>query len=327
MVRPIRWGILGTGKIACQLTATLNTMPDARVVAVGSRSADTASAFADKFHIPHRHASYAALAQDEEVDIVYVATPHTEHAANTLLCLAAGKPVLCEKPFTINAREAETVIRAARERGLFLMEAMCTRFIPVVREAVRLIAEGAIGDVKMVQGDFGFRTDFSTEHRLLNPKLGGGALLDVGIYPVSIASFFLGPIVDVAAVAVLSDTGVDRQTAVSLRHQNGGVAMAYTSIGVNTPLETIVMGTRGRIHLHAPAYNGKSMTLVSDDGASRTIDVPYEGTGYEFELAHAMQCLREGRTESDLMPLDETLSIMHAMDRIREQIGLRYPGE
>ena len=327
MNRPIRWGILGTGNIARELTGSLKKMPDAEVVAVGSRSAAGANAFADAFAIRNRHASYEALAHDPEVDIVYVTTPHTLHAENTLLCLNAGKHVFCEKPFTLNASEAELVIRIARERGLFLMEAMCTRFMPIIQEARRLIEQGAIGKVMMAQGDFGLRIEADPSHRLRDLALGGGALLDVGIYPISLASFFLGPIVDVAATAVLGATGVDEQTAVATRHEGGRVGMAYTTLHASTPMEAMVMGTTGRILFNDFAYKGDTLTLFTDGNEPRTICMPFEGNGYQFELQHAMDCLHEGKTESGIMPLDESLSIMCALDKVRGQIGLRYPGE
>jgi predicted dehydrogenase len=327
MEQPICWGILGTGLIAAELATALKAMPEAKIVAVGSRSITTADAFADRFDIPHRHASYEALVNDPEIDIVYVATPHVQHAENALLCLNAGKAVFCEKPFTMNAQEAEKVIRTARERKLFLMEAMCTRFMPIVKEAKRLIAGGAIGEVRMMHGDFGMRTDFAPDHRLLNPHLGGGVLLDVGIYPISLASFFLGPIADVASTAMLGKTGVDYQIAVSLRHENGGVATASASLEVVSPLEAIIMGTKGRIVIHQHAYKGDSLTLISDGKEPRKISMSFDGNGYQFELAHAMQCMRDGRTESDVLPLDETLALMRTLDAIRGQIGLKYPGE
>lgn len=327
MTQPVRWGILGTGLIAAELAAALKTMSHASIVAVGSRNAASANAFAERFGIPNRHASYQALADDPQVDIVYVATPHPQHAENSLMCLRAGKSVFCEKPFTINAREAEEVIRTARERKLFLMEAMCTRHMPIVREAKRLIDEGAIGEVRMMHGDFGMRTDFDPEHRLLNPQLGGGVLLDVGIYPISLASFILGPIEDVAATAFIGKTGVDYQIAVSLRHRGGGIATASASLEVASPLEAVIMGTKGRIHIHRNAYKSDRLTLIRNGSEPQIIHLPFDGNGYQFELGNAMECMRKGRIESDLMPLDETLALMRVLDRIREKIGLRYPAE
>lgn len=328
MKQPIRWGILGTGKIALEITASLKSMPDAQVIAVGSRNREIADRFADKFNIAHRHASYADLVNDPDVDIIYVATPHVLHAENTLMALNAGKHVLCEKPFTLNAAQAEHVISVARERGLFVMEAMCTRFMPVVQEAQRLITEGAIGEPKMVQGDFGMRLDFAAHPRLLDLALGGGALLDIGLYPISLASFFLGPVAVVTATGILGPTGADEQTAVSLRHQNGGVSVTYSTLHASTPSELLVMGTRGRILLHDFAYKGDALTLVADgrDGP-HIVQIPFEGNGYQFELQHVMDCLHAGQTESSVMPLDESLAIMRILDAARRQIGLVYSGE
>lgn len=327
MTRPIHWGILGTGSIAKEITRCLKGLPDADVVAVGSRSLSTADAFADEFGIPHRHASYAALANDPEIDIVYVATPHVLHADNTLLALRAGKHVLCEKPFTLNAGEAGQIIQEARERGLFLMEAMCTRFMPLVQEASRLIADGAIGKVMMVQGDFGMRPDFDADPRLRDLALGGGALLDIGLYPISLASFFLGPVVDVAATGVLGPTGVDEQTAVSMRHRDGGISVTYSTLHASTASEAMVMGTHGRILFHEFAYKSAALTLFSDGNAPRIIQMPFAGNGYQFELQHVMDCLRNGQTESSVMSLDESLAIMRVLDKVRSQIGLVYPSE
>ena len=327
MTKPIRWGILGTGAIAGELAAAINSLPDAKITAVGSRSLSTANAFADRFNIAHRHATYAALAADPDVDIVYVATPHVQHVENTLLCLQAGKAVLCEKPFTINATEAERVIKLARERKLFLMEAMCTRAMPIIQEAKRLIADGAIGEVKVMHGSFGMQTDFPTDHRLLNLALAGGALLDVGIYPISMASYFLGTIVDVAATADIGSSGVDCQVAISTRHEHGRIAASYASLYATSPLDAIIMGTKGRIHLQAPAFKGTRLTLIREGVESQEVHLPWTGNGYQYELMDAMQCLREGRLESSMMPLDESLSLMRTLDQIRAQIGLHYPGE
>jgi predicted dehydrogenase len=327
MAKPIRWGIIGTGSIASELATAINSLPDAEIAAVGSRSMDTANVFADRFNIPHRHGNYADLAQNPNVDIVYIATPHVQHFENTMLCLYAGKAVLCEKPFTINAGEAELLIKTARERKLFLMEAMCTRAMPIIQEAKRLIAEGAIGEVKMMQGAFGMQTDFPADHRLLNPDLAGGVLLDIGVYPISMASYFLGPIVDVAATADIGATGVDCQISVSTRHTNGRIASSYASLYATSPLDAVIMGTTGRIHLHGPAFKGTGLTLIRDGMEPQETHLPWDGNGYQYELMDAMQCLRDGRLESSMMPLDETLSLIRTLDQVRNQIGLRYPGE
>ena len=327
MTSPIRWGILGTGKIARAFASALQLLPDAQLVAVGSRSAGSAGSFADLHGIPHRHDTYASLARDPDVDIVYIASPHSHHAEHALLCLDAGKAVLCEKAFTLNAREAQAVIDAARSRKLFLMEAMWTRFIPAVAEARRLVAEGAIGKPMMLQADFGVRFEVEATHRLMNPELGGGALLDLGIYAVSLAAHFLGRITNAAAVAGIGATQVDDNVAISMAHADGGVSTALCGFHAHSPREALIVGTEGQIRLHGPFYKSTGFTIHPRDGEPRAVNMPFDGNGYQLEALHAMQCLRSGLTESPVVPLDETLAIMQVMDRIREQVGIRYAGD
>ncbi|MFO7171027.1 MAG: Gfo/Idh/MocA family oxidoreductase [Chloroflexota bacterium] len=323
----IRWGILGTGRIAGVFAEGLRELPDARLVAVGSRAQETADAFGDKYGVPRRHASYAALAEDPEVDAVYIATPHSSHAEETIRCLRAGKAVLCEKPFAINARQAAEMIAVARERGLFLMEAMWTRFLPLMGRVRELLAAGAIGEPRMVTSDFGFRTSFNPKGRLFDPALGGGALLDVGVYPVSLASMVLGEPERVSGLAHLGETGVDEQSAAVLGYGGGRLAVIWTAVRTNTPLESTILGTDGWIRIHRPSWRPTKMSLVRQGGDEEVIELPFTGNGYQFEAAEVMRCLREGRTESDILPLDETLAIMRTLDRIRESWGLRYPME
>jgi predicted dehydrogenase len=320
----IRWGILGTGKIAHAFASALRLLPDAQLVAVGSRSAESAGSFADLYEVPHRHDTYESLARDPDIDIVYIASPHSHHAQHALLCLEAGKAVLCEKAFTLNAREAQTVIDAARARNLFLMEAMWTRFIPAVAEARQLIAAGAIGKPMMLQADFGVRFEVDASHRLVNPQLGGGALLDLGIYPISLAAHFMGAITNAAATGGIGATQVDDNVAISLAHAEGGVSTALCGFHAHSPREALIVGTEGQVRLHGPFYKTTGFTIKPRDGEPYNVERRYEGNGYQFEAAHAMQCLRDGLTESPVMPLDETLAIMRVMDRVREQIGMRY---
>lgn len=327
MADAIRWGIIGTGKIAREFATGLTVLPQAELVAVGSRTTESASRFADIFGVPHRHASYEALANDPDVDVVYVATPHTLHQENSLLCLGAGKAVLCEKPFTINAAEAEAVIQFAREKKLFLMEAMWTRFIPLVVKLRQLLADGVIGGVQMLVADLGFRADFDPLHRLFNPQLGGGGLLDLGVYPVSLASMIFGPPSRITSVAQLGETGVDEQAAIIFRYDQGQLATLYTSLRTGTPKEIILMGTRGRIKIHSPMFRPNKLTLSLDGQEDHVIEMPLEGNGYNYEATEVMRCLQVGKLESDTMPLDETLAIMETMDQIRAQWGLKYPRE
>lgn len=327
MTETIRWGILGTGNIAHQFARGLADTPDAALVAVGSRSAETAAAFGDEFDIPRRHASYADLAADDGVDAVYVATPHPFHKDNSILLLESGKAVLCEKPFTINAAEARAVVDVARERGIFLMEAMWTRYVPAVVRARELLAEGAIGEVRMVQADFGFRAGVNPEARLFNLALGGGALLDVGIYSLSMASMVLGPTpAEVVSTAQIGETGVDEQSAMLLRYPGGELAVLSCAVRTSTPVEARIIGTEGRILLHSPFFKCGALT-VQRGGKEEHIELPLEGNGYNYEAAEVGRCLRAGLRESDVMPLDETLALMTLMDTIRAQWGLTYPME
>lgn len=324
----IRWGILGTGAIAKQFAKGLEVLPEAELAAVGSRAQETADAFGDQFGVPNRHASYEALAADASVDAVYVATPHSLHRENSIMCLRAGKAVLCEKPFTINRKEAEAVVAVAREEGVFLMEAMWTRFLPVMGRVRGWIADGAIGEVTMVSADFGFRsTPDSAKSRLYDPALGGGALMDVGVYTVSLASMVFGrQPARIAGMAHIGELAVDEQAGMVFGYEGGEMAVLYTSIRNRTPHQAYVMGTGGMIHLHPPFWRGTEAMLFSGNG-EEAVELPYEGNGYNCEAEEVMRCLREGKAESAVMPLDETVAIMETLDRVRAQWGLKYPME
>ena len=326
-MRKFRWGILGTGSIARQFVRGLNSVPEAEVLAVGSRSEASAEKFADKRNIPRRYASYDALASDPDVDVVYIATPHPFHAENATMCLEAGKAVLCEKPFCVNAAEAERVVGLAREKGLFLMEGMWTRFFPLMEEVRRLVSEGALGEVRMLNVDFGFRADPDPASRLFAPGLGGGALLDVGVYCVSFASMVLGRPSGSVGVSHLGETGVDEQASVVLEHEGGRLANLSIGVRTNTPQEATIMGTEAYIRIHAPWWRPKSMTISRPGTEDETVEAPVSGNGFNYEAAEVMRCLEAGKMESDVMPLDETLSVMRTMDGIRAEWGLKYPGE
>lgn len=327
-IQPVRWGILGTGRIAGVFAEGLRQLHDARLVAVGSRSADSAAQFGDRYDVPRRYASYEALAADADVDIVYVATPHPLHHENSLLCLQHGRAVLCEKPFAVNARQAAEVVASARARGSFLMEAMWTRFLPLMVRVRALLTAGVIGDVRMVVSDFGFRTEVNPRSRLFDPALGGGSLLDVGVYTVSLASMVLGDEPErIAALADIGSTGVDEQAAMILGYHGGRMAVLWSAIRTRTPHETTIIGTSGMIRIHPQSWCPTRMTVSRDGQADDLIEMPFVGNGYQFEAAEAMRCWRAGLTESPIMPLDETLAIMRTMDRIRAQWGLTYPME
>ena len=259
----IRWGIIGMGAIAHKFADALTVVPDAELLAVGSRAQGTADAFGDEFEVPRRHASYQSLAEDPGVDAIYVSTPHPMHCRDTLLCLNAGKPVLCEKPFALNAREAEIMIQCARQRGVFLMEAMWTRFLPTIALVRQWLADDTIGEVRNMMADFGFRAKFNPEGRLLNPELGGGALLDIGVYVVSLASMVYGKRPDrVAALADIGTTGVDEQTTMAFRYDTGAMAALTCAVRTSTPGAVSIHGTRGNIHIPSPFYDSYTATVT-----------------------------------------------------------------
>jgi predicted dehydrogenase len=324
MADVVRWGILGTGKIARAFATALQDVPGAVLAGVASRRLEKAREFAADFHAASAFGSYEDLAAAEGIDLVYVATPHPQHADNALLALGAGKGVLLEKPFTMNRREAEQVVALARSKHLFLMEAMWTRFLPALGEVKRLIAAGEIGSVHQVVADFGFTASFGPEHRVFNPALGGGALLDLGIYPLSIASSLLGPVAEVKAQAEMGPTGVDVQTGFTLKHEGGGMSVCSCSFQARTPGELTVSGSRGHIRMNTMFHRARSITVALEDGSTRTIDTPYLGNGYVHEAIEAQRCFLNGAIESPGMTHDDTLALMGVMDEIRRQIGLHY---
>lgn len=358
MPETLRWGILGTGWIAGLFAQGLRELPEARLHAVGSRSRENADAFARQYGASRAHASYEALVEDPDVDVVYVATPNTAHLAHCLLALEHGKPVLCEKPFTLDAAEASRVLDTARARRLFCMEGMWMRFVPVLRELESLVRSGAIGDVRMLTAQLGLPVEYDASHRLFDPKLGGGALLDLGVYPLSLALRLLGTPTRVSSHAVFSPSGVDEQCTVLLEFPGARQAVLTTSLCNRTPNDAAIMGTEGMIHLHEPLYCPETLSLVRTrrqgsggeargGGLAARLGVDWErlkhhrllrgvrdvaslartervtrrvlGNGYAHEAAEVHRCLREGLLESPLMPLDETLAVMRTVDAIRRE--------
>lgn len=326
-IETIRWGILGTGNIARQFATGLSVLTDATLLAVGSRTQASANAFGDQFGVRDRHGSYEELANNPEVDAIYISTPHPLHHDNCLLCLNAGKAVLCEKPFAINAAEAAEMVALARAKGLFLMEAMWTRFVPSHQRLGELVAEGAIGEPQLLEADFGFFTPFDAQSRLFDPALGGGALLDVGVYPVSLASRIFGEPERVTSSARIGVTGVDEVFAAQLGYSDGRAALVMAATRAAMPQRATLSGTAGKITLPRPWWRGTRMELARHGQRSELLVFPLDGNGYNYEAAEVGHCLRDGRTESTVMPLDETLAIMRTLDAIREPWGLRYPME
>ena len=337
----IGWGLIGAGRISDQLARALAHVPEARLVAVGSRDAAKAQAFIDLprgDEAPARpvraHGSYRALVEDPEVDVVYIGTPHPDHVDSMKLALAAGKAVLCEKPFTLNRREAEAAVALARRHDVFLMEAMWMRYVPAMVELKRLVAQGAIGEPVSVSADFGFAAaGLPASSGASTRWLAGGALLDIGIYPLNFAAFLLGDIVGVQADAQLGPTGVDVHTVFNLRHAGGQRSQGMCSLRATTGCHATVLGTDGRIDVTPPFYAAQQLRLArgtqpaEEAGPVEIIDRPWRGTRYVAQVEEVHRCLRAGLAESPVMPLDETVALVGWMDAMRAQFGLRYPGE
>jgi predicted dehydrogenase len=326
-MQTIRWGILGTGDIAGKFASALAVLPDAEIAAVGSRSQAGADAFGATWNIPRRHGSYEALMADGGVDIVYIATPHSLHRENCIGCLQAGKAVLCEKPFTINAREAEEVIRLARSKRLFLMEGMWTRFFPAVAKVRELLARQAVGEVRLLQADICFQSGPDPRRRLLDPALGGGALLDLGVYPVSFASMVFGSPARIASSVHFGPTGVDVQSSVILSYEGGRQAHAACSFLFDSPKEAVIIGTEGWIRVHRMWFLPEAVTWTPAGGEPQDFRFPQQGHGFIHEARAVMDCLRAGQLESAVMPLSESLEIMKTLDAVRKQWDFRYPME
>ena len=323
----INWGILGAGKIAGALVDGIREAGDGRVAAVGSRSIERAGTFAERFEIPAAYGSYEDLLAEDDIDAIYVATRNDLHHQNTLDAIAAGKAVLCEKPFALNFGQSAEMVAAARSAGVFLMEAMWMRFIPAIVELRDLVLGGAIGDVRAVAADFGFRANAGAGHRLVEPALGGGALLDLGVYPISLAMLLLGEPDSLGASATIGTTGVDEQVSVSMSFPGGAISSAYASFLADSPTEAQVVGTEGRVRVHSRFHNPERLDVIGADGGVREIHLPMNGSGYRFEVAEVHRAMLAGETESPMRTLDDSLAVMRVLDDVRDAIGVRYPGE
>lgn len=319
------WGIIGTGNIASQFAKDLKLLPQARLKAVSSRSADRASAFAAKYRIPEWHDSWDAIAGDPEVDIVYVATHHPFHFENTRSCLEAGKAVLCEKPFTMNRRELDILVRIAREKKVFLMEAIWTRFLPSTRRVLEILESGKLGRLTDVYADFGFRLEFDQEHRLFDPAKGGGALLDIGIYPVFISQLMAGPPERLQATARYAPTGVDNSCNMIFDHGNGIVSSLNCTLLSETPTEANLMFEHGRIRMESSWFAPGPITIYRKGRKPQRVKFRESGKGYHYEAAEVMQCLDRGLIESPSLPLDFSLNLMGTLDAVRESCGINHP--
>ncbi|HAQ59498.1 MAG TPA: oxidoreductase [Microbacterium sp.] len=323
----LRWGILATGGIARAFTQDLH-VAGRELVAVASRSDVSARAFAEEFGIPHAHGAYSALFADPDVDIVYIATPHPGHATNALEAIAAGKHVLVEKPFTLNATEAATIRDAAAERGVLVMEAMWSRYLPHMVRIRELVRDGALGEVRALFADHTQRVSSDPLHRLNARELGGGALLDLGIYPISFAWDILGRPETILASARLGETHTDTEVAAIFTHASGAISTSIASSRAAGPNTAHVVGTEGRIDIDATWYTPTSFRLTAPDGTVRERYVSHvRGRGLQYQALAAERLVAAGNLVGDILTIDETVDIMATLDQIRTQIGVLYPGE
>lgn len=360
----MRWGILGTGWIAAQFARDLQRVPGAVLAGVASRSVDNAQQFAQAFPGCQAYGSYQDLANVSDIDVVYVATPHVRHYDDCLLALNAGKPVLCEKPFTLNRREAEEIFATAKANNLFCMEAMWMRFIPLMQEVRRLVQQGELGQIRFLTADFGYPVGFSAENRLFNRELGGGTLLDRGCYPLSLAVYLLGQPEQVAGFAHLGVTGVDEQCGLLLKYEDGAIAQLSATVQTYGTNQAIIAGTRGQLTIKAPFYYPERIevqrfadttqlaaplkgglptdfkgrlkaTLKTHPWYKRlrqyrpqsrqSITQIDGGNGYQYQAAEVGHCVRSGLLESPLMPWADTLQVLEMMDALRQSWQLSYP--
>jgi predicted dehydrogenase len=320
----LNWGIIGLGKIAQTFASDLILSKNSKLLGVASRDIENAQSFAEKFRAEKYYGNYQDLANDRDIDVVYIATPHVFHYEYTVMCLKAGKHVLCEKAFGMNEAQVREMTEEAQKRRLFLMEAIWTRFIPGTEKVLELIEQNKIGKIQQIRADFGFVGDTNPEKRIFNKKLGGGSLLDVGIYPVYLSLLLLGVPQKITAVAELTSSGVDSFMAAIFDYQSGEKAVLESSIQVQTPTEAYIFGETGYIKMHSRFHHCEKISIHQHNGAVETLERMYKGNGYLHEITEVEECLISGKTESFKMPHSMSIQLIQTLDRIREKIKLEY---
>jgi len=310
----IRWGITGTGFIAGQFAGDLKFVPNAELYAVSSRSAERAKEFADKFKAKKYYSSYSEMLQDKNVDIIYIATPNHRHAPESIAALNAGKAVLCEKPFALNSAELQSIIDIAKEKNLFLMEALWTEFLPSFRKFIELANDGSIGEPILLRADFGFYSPFNPESRLYDPKQGGGSIYDIGIYPLYAALKLFGEPEILQTLKIPSSTGVDTTALIQTRHQNDKVAMLASSFSVNLDTEANLYGTKGKLTLSKCFHIPTKLSLQNENG-TQIFEFPKVGNGYQYEAIAAMEAMENGLTECSAWDWEQSKRLMRMLDR------------
>lgn len=319
-----RWGILGLGRIAHKFVQDLLTVEGAVLHAVAASDQARADEFGNQYGAKYIYASYEDLLTCPDLDVVYIATRHVKHCPNTLMLLNGGIPVLCEKPFGMNADEVTQMVETARRKGVFLMEALWSRFMPTILKAHDLIQAGAIGRIRMVRADFGFVAPPNPEGRLFNKELGGGSLLDIGIYPLFLSYLMLGLPASIRAAATFGPTGVDEQCGMTLTYDDGAIAVLDSSILVKSDMVAVIYGETGTIRIRGRFHESQAMTLDREGEDSEVFSFERQTFGYEYEIRHVMQCISEGRTESPLWSLDNSLDLIGLLDGVRAEAGIDY---
>ena len=326
-LKTYNWGLIGSGTISNLFAEGLSSLEQASTYAIGSRSQTTADAFAEKWGVNKAYPSYAALYADPDVDIVYVGTPHNYHFQNVSDALNAGKHVLCEKPMTLNAKEARDLVKLARSKNLFLMDAMWNRFQPWYAIVQKMIEDGVLGELLHFKSDLSFRFDVGNDHRIYNKDLAGGALLDLGVYPIALASLFFGKPKEILSLSHLYETGVDDQVSMLFKYAGGMTAELGCSSRFLSKNNATLHGSKGFIELHSMIIRPEQLTFHEQGKDPQVIETPYTSNGYQYEAQAVMDMLDQGKIEHPLMPLDETIEIMETMDQIRSQAGVIYPEE
>jgi predicted dehydrogenase len=326
MNKTYNWAILGCGKIAKKFASDLKTLPNARLFAAASRSIENARSFASDMGFEKAFGSYEEMVNDPEVDIVYIASPHSHHCEHTLLCLNHQKAVLCEKAFAINLREVNLMIEAARKNNTFLMEAFWTRFQPSFLKVMEIIRSGELGALKMVHSDFAFNAEYNPEKRLYNVDLGGGSLLDIGIYPIFMSLMALGKPAEIKTMAAFCPTGAEETIMMSFRYRGGETASLVSSFASYSSTQTEFCFENGFLRMNRRFYTPTTLTYWKNWAEEKTICFEKgTGSGYELEAAHVMECMDAGKTESDLMPLSVSSDLMEIMDWVRKDAGIVFP--
>ncbi|MEY3956079.1 MAG: UDP-N-acetyl-2-amino-2-deoxyglucuronate dehydrogenase [Bacteroidota bacterium] len=326
---PIRWGIVACGGIARKFADDLAFVKDGYLAAVSSRDISRAQEFASHYGPEVKcFGSYEAMLSSGEIDVVYIASPHGLHHEHTLLCLNAGLPVLCEKAFAINSKQVAEMIKTARDKKIFLMEALWTRFHPSIVKLQEILASGVIGDIVHLAADFGFHAPYDPEARWFNPALTGGSLLDIGIYPLFISKFVLGNPLEMKATGVMAPSGVDMNTSIALKYSSGVTATLFSTFATKTDTTCEIHGTKGKIHMHSRFHETKGITVTIHETEEETFyETERLGWGYSYEAEAVQADLRAGRTENALMTHAFSTELMALLDEIRAQIGLKYPNE